>query len=138
MIYFASWNDKDLGAVYKMAVNNKKRTKISEVPSQYGSIAVSDKGHIAYIRGGGSLMTGKHLEGQTDYELVLNWKGAEIELADIKWSGNRYAKRPPTILFGDDDRIYYSDYVKDVLTIKSITLDGLDEKVLYKLSLIHI
>ena len=29
MIYFASWNDKDLGAVYKMAVNNKKRSKIS-------------------------------------------------------------------------------------------------------------
>ena len=134
MIYFASWNDKDLGAVYKMAVNNKKRTKISEVPSQYGSIAVSDKGHIAYIRGGGSLMTGKHLEGQTDYELVLNWKGEETELADIKWSGNRYAKRPPTVLFGTDDRIYYSDYVKDVLTIKSITLDGLDEKELYKFS----
>ena len=79
-------------------------------------------------------MTGKHLEGQTDYELVLNWKGEEMELADIKWSGNRYAKRPPAVLFGTDDRIYYSDYVKDVLTIKSITLDGLDEKELYKFS----
>ena len=134
MIYFASWNDKDMGAVYKMAVNNNKRKKITDVPSQYGSIAISKKGHIAYIRGGGSLINGKLLEGQTDYELVLNWKGKEKELADITWSANRYAKRPPTVLFGTDDRIYYSDYVNDVLTIKSITLDGLDEKEIYKFS----
>ena len=134
MIYFASWNDKDMGAIYKMAVNNNKRKKISDVPSQYGSIAISEKGHIAYVRGGGSLINGKHLEGQTDYELVLNWKGKETELVDITWSGNRYAKRPPTVFFGTDDRIYYSDYVNDVLTIKSITLDGLDEKVIYEFS----
>lgn len=134
MIYFASWNDKDLGAIYKMAVNNNKRKKLTDVPSQYGSIAISKKGHVAYLRGAGSLIDGKHLEGQTDYELVLNWKGKETELADITWSGNRYAKRPPTVFFGSDDRIYYSDYIADTLTIKSITLDGLDEKAVYKFS----
>ena len=134
MIYFASWNDKDLGAIYKMAVNNNKRKKLTDVPSQYGSIAISKKGHVAYLRGAGSLIDGKHLESQTDYELVLNWKGKETELADITWSGNRYAKRPPTVFFGSDDRIYYSDYIADTLTIKSITLDGLDEKAVYKFS----
>ena len=134
MIYFASWNDKDFGGVYKMAVNNNKREKISSVRSQYGSIALSKKGHVAYIRGGGSLIDGNHLEGQNDYKLVLNWKDEEKVLADITWIGNMFAKRPPSVFFGSDDRIYYSDYVSDTLTIKSITLDGLDEKSIYKFS----
>ena len=134
MIYFASWNDKDFGGVYKMSVNNNKREKISSVRSQYGSIALSNKGHVAYIRGGGSLINGNHLEGQNDYKLVLNWNGKETVLTDITWIGNMFAKRPPSVFFGSDDRIYYSDYVSDTLTIKSVTLDGLDEKSVYKFS----
>ena len=134
MIYFASWNDKDIGAVYKMVVNNNKRKKISNVLSQYGSIAISKKGHVAYLRGAGSLVDGEHLEGQTKFKLVLNWKDEETELADVTWSGNMFAKRPPSVFFGSDDRIYYSDYVNDILTIKSITLGGLDEKEIYKFS----
>ena len=77
MIYFASWNDKDFGGVYKMAVNNNKREKISSVRSQYGSIALSKKGHVAYIRGGGSVIDGNHLEGKNDYKLDVNWKDEE-------------------------------------------------------------
>ena len=46
--------------------------------------------------------------------------------------GNRYAKRPPTIYFGGDSKIYFSDYVGDVLTLKSIARSGLDEKEIYK------
>ncbi|MBF89751.1 MAG: hypothetical protein CMG75_08915 [Candidatus Marinimicrobia bacterium] len=133
LIYYASWNDKDMGSVYQMDLKGKKRKKISSIKSQYGSIAVSNQGNVAFVRGGGSLIDGNHLENQTDYILVLmGTEKKETILTEIEWSGNRYSKRPPTVFFGKDDRIYFSEYVDDALTIKSINMDGLDEKKIFK------
>ena len=84
------------------------------------------------MRGAGSLMNGNLLERQTDFELILNENGSEKILTSITWSRNRYAKRPPSIYFGNDNRIYFSDYVGDILTLKSITRSGLDEKEVYR------
>ena len=67
--------------------------------------------------------------------MVLNLDGEEKKLATITWSGNRYAKRPPSVFFGKDERIYYSDYVGDALTIKSISPNGLDAMEVYKFPL---
>ena len=131
-IFFASWNDKKMGGIFSTDLNGGKRKKITNIPSQYGSIAVSSKGYLAYIRGGGSLENGKQLESQIDYKLILNRQNKEIEIADITWTGNRYGKRPPSVFFGSDERLYYSDYVDGALAIKSINLEGIDEKVVYK------
>ena len=131
-VYYATWNDKEMGAVYQVDLSGNKKKRITQKPSQYGSIVVSNDGAIAYIRGAGSLMNGVHLERQKDFELVLNTNGKEKVIAQITWSGNRYAKRPPTIYFGGDSKIYFSDYVGDVLTLKSISRSGLDEKEIYK------
>jgi len=131
-VYYASWNDEEMGAVYQMDLSGSKKKKITDTPTQYGSIIVSKDGALAYVRGAGSLINGKHLESQRDFELILNQDGKETELATITWSGNRYAKRPPSVYFGNDNRIYYSDYVNDTLTVKSISWDGLDEKEVYR------
>ena len=131
-IYYASWNDKEMGSVYQMDLTGNKKKKITTKASQYGSIAVSNDGSVAYVRGAGSLVNGQHLERQTDFELVLNLDGEEKKLATITWSGNRYAKRPPSVFFGKDERIYYSDYVGDALTIKSISPNGVDAMEVYK------
>jgi imidazolonepropionase-like amidohydrolase len=85
------------------------------------------------MRGAGSLTNGKHLESQQDFVLaIINKDGRENVLTEIGWSGNRYAKRPPTVYFGSDNRIYFSEYVKDILTIKSITHNGLDKMEIAK------
>ena len=131
-VYYATWNDREMGAVYQMDLSGNKKRKITKTSSQYGSITVSDDGVIAYFRGAGSLVNGNHLERQKDFELVLNEGGSEKVIASIVWTGNRYAKRPPTIYFGKNNNIYYSDYVGDVLTLKSISRLGLDEKEVYK------
>ena len=131
-VYYATWNDKEMGAVYQMDLSGKKKKKITSIPSQYGSIVVSQDGVVAYLRGAGSLVNGNHLERQKDFELVLNEEGSEKVLASIAWSGNRYAKRPPSIYFGKNNKIYFSDYVEDILTLKSISTSGLDEKEIYK------
>lgn len=133
-IYYASWNDKDMGSIYKMNMRGKNRKKLTRIKSQYGSISISKDGKkIAYMRGAGSLTNGKHLESQRDFILaIINKDGRENVLTEIEWSGNRYAKRPPTVYFGSDNRIYFSEYVKDVLTIKSITHNGLDKMEIAK------
>ena len=127
-IYYASWNDRDMGSIFQMDLTGNKKKKITTVPSQYGSITVSGDGALYYIRGRGSLINGQRLEKQTDFELVSNIDGKETKLSTINWSGNRYAKRPPVIHVAGNGNIYYSDYVNDVLTIKSISDEGLNEK----------
>jgi len=131
-VYYATWNDKDMGSIYQVDLSGNKKKKITQKPSQYGSISISSDGAMAYMRGAGSLMNGSRLESQKDFELVLNINGSEKVLASIMWSGNRYAKRPPSVYFGNDNRIYFSDYVEDVLTLKSISRSGLDEREIYK------
>ena len=66
-----------MGAVYQVDLSGNKKKRITQKPSQYGSVVVSDDGAIAYIRGAGSLMNGVHLERQKDFELVLNTNGKE-------------------------------------------------------------
>jgi len=133
-IYYASWNDNDLGAIYSIDPDGKSIEKLSSVPTQYGSIALSDDAkYLACIRGSGSLINGGHLEEQTNFELVLiEFEGEELEVTDIEWISNRYAKRPPTIRFSSDSKkIYFTEYVDDELTMKCMKLDGSDEKTLY-------
>ena len=133
-VFYASWNDKEMGAIYRMNLRGKNRKKLTKVKSQYGAITISPDGKkIAYIRGAGSLTNGKHLESQQDFVLaIINKDGRENVLTEIGWSGNRYAKRPPTVFFGSDNRIYFSEYVNDILTIKSITHNGLDKMEIAK------
>ncbi|MCG8603876.1 amidohydrolase family protein, partial [bacterium] len=67
-----------------------------------------------------------------DFELVVLTPGEkEQKVTDIEWSRNRYAKRPPTVFFGPDDHLLFTEYVGDSLTLKKITLSGRDEQTLY-------
>ena len=71
-VFYASWNDKEMGAIYRMNLRGKNRKKLTKVKSQYGAITISPDGKkIAYIRGAGSLTNGKHLESQQDFVLAI-------------------------------------------------------------------
>ena len=76
-IYYASWNDDIMGAIFQMDLTGNKKKKITSVPSQYGSITTSKNGTLFYVRGRGSLINGQKLERQTDFELVANVDGKE-------------------------------------------------------------
>lgn len=135
-IYFASWNDEELGAVYAMNLDGGNRKKLTSRPSQYGSLVVSKDGSkVAFVRGAGALRTGSRVENQSEFELVLlNGEQSETTVTHIEWSTNRYAKRPPTLFFGPDNTIYFTEYVNDKLTLKRIAHDGSSEKTLYTFS----
>lgn len=133
MLYYASWNDANLGAVYSRKLSGKKAKKLTTVPSQYGSIAVSPNGKsIAFLRGDRGIIAGKHLESQTAFELVvIGPDGKEQKVTDVHWTGNMYGKRPPTIIFAIDGGLIYSEYEDDQIRLKHIRTDGLDDRTLY-------
>ncbi len=133
-LYYASWTDEKLGGVYSQSLDGREIKRLTEVPSQYGSIAVSRVGDdISFVRGAGSLIGGNKLEQQTDFELVYLAIGAEEQVGTrIRWISNRYSKRPPTVLFSEDGkRLYFTEYEEDTLVLKRIRIDGFGEETLY-------
>lgn len=136
-LYYAGWNDDEMGAVYALSLDavDEAPVKLTSTPSQYGSIAVSSDGaQIALVRGAGSLVNGGKLESQTEFDLVrIDASGAEHHVTGIHWIGNRYAKRPPSIRFSEDGtRLYFTEYVDDTLSLKRVRTDGVDEETLYR------
>ena len=79
------------------------------------AIAVSRDGRsVAFVRGAGAIIEGKKLEAETELELVLvDAKGRESKVTDIRWIPNRYAKRPPSVMFSPDAKLIY--FTEDVI-----------------------
>ena len=136
-LFYARWNDQSLGSLQALNLENMTESVISDKPSQYGQVAVSGKdGSIVFIRGAGGIIDGQRLEDQTKFELVWSdKKGEERKITEITWIGNRYAKRPPTVIWGPDaEFVFFTEYEGDALTMKKIDLNGHRERVLYEFS----
>ncbi len=133
-IYFANWDDRSRGSIARMDADGGNVATLVSSPTQYGSIAVSEDGRqMAFLRGAGSMMRGEKLEDQTDFELILLAQdGSTRKLADVAWSGNRYAKRPPSVKFSPGgSHVFYSVYEDDKLEIRRVNTEGLDGKTLF-------
>ena len=134
-IYYAAWNDRELGALYAEAEGDGPPEKLTDFPSQYGSLAFSSDGtRLAFLRGAGAILDGTRLERETEFELCVLEPGGETRVVTgVRWTGNRYGKRPPTVLFGPgDERLYFTEYEDDTLTLKRVRPDGLGEETLYR------
>ena len=136
-LYYAKWTDDQLGQLVAMNLDGGSERIISNKPSQYGPLAISEDGkNKAFIRGAGGLIDGQRLEGQTQFELVAILDSREEEkLCDIRWISNRYAKRPPTLRWSrDGQQIYFSEYDGDVLKLKRIHIQNQQKETLYAFS----
>jgi Tol biopolymer transport system component len=137
-VYYASWTDDEHGAVYALRTQSGEREKLSTIPSQYGSLALSSDGKaLAYVRGTGGLERGLWLSNETQFELVLRESGGERVLTTVNGRELQYAnfaaKIPPNVLFGPDGQtIFFTEFVEDVLVLKRIGRDGANERVLYR------
>ncbi|MDH3222831.1 MAG: amidohydrolase family protein [Gemmatimonadota bacterium] len=137
-LYFASWTDRDLGRVVRMAADGRMET-LTRVPSQYGSIAVSPGGRrVAYVRGSGALQRGTWLTNETRFELMVrDADGSERRITDIDGQPLEYAniagKIPPSVTFAaGGEAIYYTEYVDGSLALKRIAVDGSGDVILYR------
>ena len=134
-LFLANWSDDEMGSLDVIDRAKKERSTLVSKPSQYGSLALSPSGQqFAFVRGAGGLMSGQHLEGQTEFELgIFDEHRAERVLTPVRWSANSYAKRPPTVQFSADEKwLFFTEFDEDVLTLKRIHLDGRGKQLLYR------
>jgi dipeptidyl aminopeptidase/acylaminoacyl peptidase len=157
MLYYASWTDEGLGSVWSMPLDKGRRSKsparLTRRASQYGSLSVarqpeSDRGRsgkkrsIAYLRGTGSLLNGGLIDAQDEFDLVLrDGDGNETRVTGIEWSESFPLKHPPAVVFDPDGKhLLFTEIVnsgagaeaREILTLKRVRLDGLNETTLYE------
>src|SRR5690606_3150843 len=125
-VYFARWTDAELGAIYRMPMNGKQATRLTDVPSQYGSLALSADGkRLAFVRGDDSIRTGAKIEAQTRFELITmdTDGGNAFKVTDISFEGAGFGTRPPALRFARDGRhIFFTEFEDKALALKKIGL----------------
>ncbi len=134
-LYYARWSDDSLGAVFAMPLGGVAPRALTTRPSQYGSLTVSPDGNLlAFVRGNGELQTGTTIEFQLRFELVVrDRQGAERVIADVSGTFNNGSRMPFSIAFDPDgERLYYTEFINDTLTLHRLRLDGLDKATLYR------
>lgn len=137
-LYYATWSDTGFGALYRRSLSGGDAEKLTELATQYGALAVSSDGStLAYMRGPGSLGNGQRLEGQNSFELmVMGPEGESRKVTDVGtlWStGNtpEIRRASPIRFSGDGKTLYFSEFTEDGLKLKSIGVDGREERELY-------
>lgn len=137
LLYYASWTDDSLGAVYRMPMAGGPAERLTSIPAQYGSIAPGPDGAVAYVRSAGGVERGVWLSNESDFELVLRTPAGERRLAAVSTPPLVYAdiagKVPPSVTFAPDGRqIWFTSFERDTLVLKRIGTDATGETVLYK------
>ncbi len=138
-VYYASWSDDSLGAVWSQSIAAPRRPapiKLSGKPVQYGSLRLSQDGKtLAYLRGGDEIHRGVDLADQTQFGLVLLGPDRkEREIATLEWSPSypHASRRPPALSFSPDGAtVFFTEMVRDTMFLRSIRSDGFDRQTLY-------
>ena len=137
-VYYVGWTDDSLGAVYARPLDGGTARRLTNVPAQYGALALAPDGRtLAVLRGSGDLRRGQTLDAQAELDVVvLPLSGApapsERAIAQVRW---RTAAVPPfvaTLGFNAaGDRLLVTEILKDdTLALERIRLDGGDKETL--------
>ena len=138
-VYYASWSDDSLGAVWSQslaAVRRPPPVKLTGKPVQYGSLHLSQDGKtLAYLRGGDDVHRGIDLADQTDFGLVIlgpDRKERAITTLEWKPSYPHASRRPPALSFSPDgSTLFFTEMLRDTMFLRSIRSDGFDKRTLY-------
>ncbi len=137
-LYYASWDDDSLGAVWARPLGGGAARRLTTAPSQYGALALSPDGRtLAFVRGTTALARGAvALEEQLTFELVTRGPdGAEHAVTPLSMSGSTHmgiAGQPPGVSFTPDGaRLYYTEFAGDTLYLRRIRVDGEGRETLY-------
>lgn len=138
MLYYATWTDTGMGAIERRPLGGGDVERLTDLPTQYGALALSDDGGmLAYLRGDGSLQNGGRIEGQVDFDLMVrHTDGTTTKVTDVNanWHfGNtpEIRRASPLKFTADGKKILFSEFTEDGLKLKSIGVDGEGERVLY-------
>jgi Tol biopolymer transport system component len=141
-VYYASWTDDSLGAVWSLALPpNARRAapmRLTTQPAQYGSLALSRDGKtLAFLRGGSAITRGQSLEEQERFDLVIVGSDrVERVVTSVPWLNTNPlgARRAPDISFSTDgETLFVSEMERDTLFLRSVRRDGSAKQTLYAL-----
>jgi imidazolonepropionase-like amidohydrolase/Tol biopolymer transport system component len=122
-IVYTTWNDDEMGAIYKMSMKDKKPVKISKTKGIYRTPRISpDSKWIVYHKEEGNDHMGFTHSLQPGIYLVENKPGAEPKLV---------SKEGALPMFLPDGRIFYQVDEGESKTYKSIGTDGKDLRTLF-------
>jgi Tol biopolymer transport system component len=133
-IYYATWSDDSLGAIESRALAGGAPTRLTTVPTQYGSLALSPDGKtLAALRGRPTFHGGDRLGDQREFELILIGPDRREQVVTrVSWIANYAVNYPPGITFGPRGELYFSEFQGDTLLLKRVRPDGLGETVLHR------
>ncbi len=134
-VYYATWTDDALGAIEWIPLAGGRPTRITRIPTQYGSLTLAPDGEtVAALRGGQSLAQGQRLHEQTTFDLItIGPDGRERVVTEVNWTTLWYLSHPPALQFGPSgEDLYFTEFVRDTLELKRIRLDGAGEATLYR------
>lgn len=146
-LYYASWTDDDLGAVYQRKLSGGTPRKLTNKPAQYGALELSPDGtKLAFLRGDARIQNGQRLERQTHFELaLLDLKSGSEQavVSDILWdltgnmqrswgSGVLQVETPSVRFSADGKQLYYSEQNEKGTVLNRIAVDGRDRTELYR------
>jgi Tol biopolymer transport system component len=136
-VYFASWTDDSLGAVWSLPLGTPRRpaTRLTTIPAQYGALTLSADGKsLAFLRGGLDLNRGLSIDEQDRFTLVvIGPDRAAHEIGAVQWKADPafVTRLVPGITFSPDgSSLYFDEITQDTLYLKQIRLDGLDRRTL--------
>jgi imidazolonepropionase-like amidohydrolase/Tol biopolymer transport system component len=137
-LYYATWDDDSLGAIWSRLLGGGAPRRLSNVPSQYGSLALSPDGRtLAYVRGTSELQRGATtLDEQLTFDLVLRGAdGTERRVTGLSLAGTTHAGivgQPPGVSFAPDGlHLLYTEFFGDSLVLRRIRTDGEGKTLLY-------
>ncbi len=137
-LYYASWNDDELGALYQRKLEGGTARKLTSRPGQYGGLALSlDGRQLAFLRDNGELQNGALIKQEMNYELwVLNLKdGKEQRVSKVFWDFGYGVTQleMPSVQFSPDGRqLYFSELIDSAVRLERIDVDGRDKVELYR------
>ncbi len=137
-LYYASWTDDELGALYVRKLTGGTARKLTSRPAQYGALALSaDGAQLAFLRDDGRLLNGEVLDRQTRFDLViLNLKEQrEQPVGRVFWDHGAGVTQleMPSLRFSPDGRqLYFSELIDASVRLSRIDVDGRERTELYR------
>ena len=133
LVHYATWSDESWGRVERRPLGGGGATTVGTVPSQYSSLAISEDGTLAFLRGAGHLADGGRLESETRFILAtVDPEGVESVVTEVSGTPNTQGRHPLDIRFGPDGWLYYTEFLADTLVLQRIQPEGTRKTLLYR------
>ncbi|MGG5487974.1 amidohydrolase family protein [Gaetbulibacter sp. PBL-D1] len=127
-IVYVTWNDENLGSIYKVSASGGTPTKLINEKGIYRNPSYSHNGqNIVYRKEGGNNEQGRTFDKNPGL-YVMNSNGSNIKFVTKEGDFPSFNADDSRIIYQKGGQ-YFGDLTKE---LKSVNLDGFDEKILVK------